>query len=109
MLTSMTEKEKKLTVDNIVSACKDIDKLNKRGYNFLYLANGFIAHCSINGFKDYYSLEGSLEQDIRRYAGDNQWHNFHPGDENYDYYMAKKDVYNRIIAEIALDYLPGLC
>jgi len=26
--------------------------------------------------------------------------NFRPGDEHYDYYMSKKDIYNRIVAAI---------
>jgi hypothetical protein len=41
-----------------------------------------------------------LKRDLISYAGQNQWNNFRPGERDYDYMMAKKDVYNRIIAQI---------
>ena len=95
----MTEREKELTVKNIVSACKDINKLNKRGYNFLYLASGFIGHYNIHGFRDYYGYH-NLGYDILKYFYSNQWDNFRPGERDYDYYMAKKDVYNRVCEKL---------
>lgn len=96
MLTPMTLKEQDLTVKNVLAACKDINKLNSRGYKFLHLANGFIAHYNIHGFKDFYS-EFSLTKDIIDNATHNQWRNFTPADRDYDYQMAKKAVYNRIL------------
>lgn len=57
MLIPYTEKQKSLIVNNIVKACSDIEKLNGTGYKFIYLANGFIAHYNINGFKDHYSRD----------------------------------------------------
>lgn len=95
-LQPMTQKEQDLTVKNVLAACKDITKLNKRGYNFLYLASGFIAHYNIQGFKDYYT-DNSLVQDILGHASYNQWRNFGPDERDYDYYMAKRRVYNRIV------------
>jgi len=92
----MTEKEKVLTIKNVVAAIKDITKLNKRGYNFLNQSTGFIAHYNMYGFIDYYS-NWPLVSDIMANAEMNQWGNFSKGDENYDYKMAKKDVYNRIL------------
>jgi hypothetical protein len=92
----LTESKKQLIVSNVVKACKDITKLNKTGYGFIYLASGFIAHYGLGGFIEYYQGE-SLRNDIIRNARQNQWDNFHPGEENYEYYMSKKDVYNRII------------
>lgn len=88
-----------LIVKNIVAACKDINKLNKRGYDFIYLASGFIAHYNLNGFIGYYS-ENSLKQDILDNAKWNQWSNFRPGEQNYEYYMSKKKIYNEIVAKI---------
>ena len=96
MLTPMTQKEQDLTVKNVLAACKDINKLNSRGYKFLHLANGFIAHYDINGFKAFYEAF-SLTKDIIDNATQNQWRNFQPGDRDYDYMMAKKAVYNRIV------------
>ena len=96
-LTPMTQKEQDLTVKNVVAACKDIEKLNKRGYQFLNLSIGFIAHYNIHGFKDYYSSPATLKTDILYWQDSNQWDNFHPGDRDYDYQMAKKAVYNRIV------------
>ena len=99
-MQALTERQKTLIVNNVVKAVKNIDNLNKTGYNFLYLASGFIAHYDMNGFIAEYS-DRSLKHDIVSYAGQNQWKNFRPGERDYDYYMAKADVYNRILAEIA--------
>ena len=98
-MTPLTERQKTLIVSNVVKAVKNIDNLNRTGYNFLYLESGFIAHYDLNGFIDFYSYV-NLKNDIIGFAGQNQWNNFHPGERDYDYYMAKKDVYNRILKEI---------
>ena len=100
MLVALTERQKTLIVNNVVKACKNIDNLNKTGYNFLYLCSGFIAHYNLYGFIANYTGE-SLKRDIISFAGQNQWNNFRPGERDYDYYMAKKDVYNRILKAIA--------
>ena len=94
-MNAYTEKEKSLIVKNVLSACNDINKLNKRGYNFLYLASGFIAHYNLQGFIDYYQ-NNSLINDILNNKKFNQWNNFNSSDKNYDYYMSKKQVYNAI-------------
>jgi enhancing lycopene biosynthesis protein 2 len=99
-MQALTERQKVLIVNNVVKAVNNIDQLNKTGYNFLHLCSGFIAHYNLGGFISNYS-DGSLRRDILSYAGLNQWRNFRPGERDYDYYMAKKDVYNRIIAEIS--------
>lgn len=98
-MQALTERQKTLIVNNVVKAVKNIDNLNRTGYNFLYLCNGFIAHYDMYGFISEYS-DRSLKRDILSYAGQNQWNNFHPGERDYDYYMAKKDVYNRIVKAI---------
>lgn len=102
----MTQREKELTSKNVLAACKDINKLNKRGYDFLYLASGFIAHYNLEGFKAYYS-EHSLQKDIESNAKANQWNNFRNGERDADYYYAKRDCYNMIlgglVARQALD------
>ena len=98
-MTPLTERQKTLIVNNVIKAVKNIDNLNKTGYNFLYLASGFIAHYNLYGFIASYTGQ-SLKRDIISFAGQNQWNNFRPGERDYDYYMAKKDVYNRILKEI---------
>lgn len=100
MLTPMTEREQALTIKNVVAACKDITKLNKRGYNFLYLCSGFIAHYNLYGFINTYQYQ-SLKDAILRNVHNNQWSNFRPGEENYDYYKAKAKVYNEIVNQIS--------
>lgn len=72
MLTPITDREKSLIVKNVVAACKDIHKLNKRGYGFLYVASGFIAHYNLGGFIDYYTRH-SLADDIANNSATNQW------------------------------------
>jgi hypothetical protein len=98
-ITPLTERQKTLIVNNIVAAVKDIEKLNKTGYNFIYLASGFIAHYNLHGFRHYYS-QWSLRNDIINNANYNMWSNFRKGEKNYDYYMSKRDVYQRILAKI---------
>jgi hypothetical protein len=98
-LTPLTERQKALIVSNVVKACKNIDHLNKTGYKYLYLCSGFIAHYNLYGFIASYTGE-TLKRDILSYAGQNQWKNFRPGERDYDYYMSKADVYNRILAQI---------
>jgi len=98
-MTPLTERQKTLIVNNVVKACKNIDDLNRTGYNFVYQASGFIAHYDLYGFIASYTGQ-SLKRDIVSFAGQNQWNNFRPGERNYEYYMSKKDVYNRIVKEI---------
>ena len=89
-------KTQALIIKNIVAACGNIEKLNKRGYEFLNSCSGFIAHYNLNGFKAYYS-EHSLKRDIERNYRQNQWRNFRDGDEHAGYYHSKRDVYNAIL------------
>ena len=98
-LAPLTERQKALIVSNVVKACKNIDNLNKTGYKYLYLCSGFIAHYNLYGFIASYTSE-SLKRDLISYAGQNQWKNFRPGERDYEYYMSKAEVYNRILAEI---------
>jgi hypothetical protein len=99
MLKPLTDRQKTLIVNNVVSACKDINKLNKTGYNFLYLASGFIAHYNIYGFKAFYS-DNSLRKEIMLNVKQNMWTNFTPRDRDFDYYMSKADVYRRIVEQV---------
>ena len=99
MLEPLTQRQQDLIVKNVIRALEDIEALNKTGYNFLYLASGFIAHYSINGFKGYYTTH-SLEQDILDNARQNMWLNFQPGDRDYAYYKSKAEVYKRILSDI---------
>ena len=96
MITPITLKEKELIVKNVLKACKDISKLNKRGYKFLHVCSGFIAHYNLEGFKSHYE-DGSLTGDIVRNTLYNQYRNFTPKDDNYAYYKSKQDVYNTIV------------
>jgi hypothetical protein len=96
----LSKQKQALIVNNVVKACKDINQLNKTGYNFLSLASGFIAHYNLQGFIDYYE-GGGLKEEILRLAPINQWENFRPGEENYEYYSSKAQVYNAIIGKLA--------
>lgn len=92
----LTDTQKRLISKNVLAACRDITKLNKTGYNFLYLCNGFIAHYDIHGFKAHYS-EHSLVDELAIHAHANQWHNFRAGERDADYYHSKRDAYNMIL------------
>ena len=85
MITPLTEKQKTLIVNNVIKACNDIEKLNRTGYKFLYLANGFIAHYNLEGFKAHYSRHDQAKN-ILNNVSSNQWDNLRPEDPNYQYY-----------------------
>ena len=100
MLKPLTERQVTLTVNNIVAACEDITKLNGTGYNYIYLASGFIAHYDRFGFIEYYNHAGDdapgLKEDILANQRNNQWNNFRPGETDYEYYKQKGEIYNKI-------------
>jgi len=100
MLKPLAEPEKNLIVKNVMAACYDITKLNPKGYDFLHLSIGFIAHYNLRGFCDYYKTPGHLTGDILKFQDMNQWDNFKHWEKDYAFCMAKKDVYNRICAAI---------
>lgn len=77
---------------------QDINQLDKHGYNFLYLASGFIAHYNLGGFIEHYGSTQALGRDILDNKSNNQWGNFREGERDYEYMMEKKDIYNRICA-----------
>lgn len=92
-------KTQALIIKNVLAACGNIEKLNKRGYNFLYLCSGFIAHYSIENFKQYYR-EHSLAADIEANYEQNQWRNYREGERFADYYHSKRDIYNAILGNL---------
>jgi hypothetical protein len=101
MLELKTKEEVKQIVDSLVKAStKDLNALTKKSYTFIMLANGFIAHYGIQGFKDYYKEPENLRKDILKNQAINQWSNFHPNERNYEYYMQKKEIYNLICERI---------
>ena len=104
MLTPLTERQKTMIVNNVEKVLRSgsCELLTKQSYDYLYLCSGFIAHYNLYGFRDYYSDTEKLAKDILDNATSNQWYNFHEGENDYEYYMAKKDVYNRI-AKVAYD------
>ena len=109
MLKLKTERQVKLIVNNVVRACADITKLNKTGYNYIYVCSGFIAHYNRHGFMDFYSMSEvdkkfgvgrSLREHILCNQQNNQWGNFRVGDRDYEYYLQKSEIYNAICKKI---------
>ena len=98
-LEPLTEKQQKSIVKNLVLACDDIYMLNQIGYKFIHNASGFIAHYDLNGFVDYYA-ENDLRNDIIRNASSNRYNNFKPGDQNYDYYKSRAQVYAALVEQL---------
>jgi hypothetical protein len=103
-MDALTIKEQDLIFKNVIKASSDISKLNSRGYKFLHICSGFIAHYNIHGFKDHYSSY-SLSRDIIKNKDSNKYLNFREGDSNYHYYKSKADVYNKIVKRLELEYL----
>ena len=92
-------KTQALIIKNVIAACGNIEKLNKRGYDFLYLCSGFIAHYDLEGFKDYYR-DNSLIADIEANYAQNQWRNYRTGERFADYYHSMRDIYNAILGNL---------
>ena len=97
-----TLKQQQLIVNNVVSACRDISKLNGPAYRFISGCPGFIAHYDIRGFKTHYRDQwghycDKLVNDILANQRINQWANFRPGERDYDYNMSRKAIYNAIV------------
>jgi hypothetical protein len=88
--------EEKKIIKDCVNAAKDITSLTNRAYSFLCAAIGFIAHYDKIGFMTHYEEPGSLKKDILIHQRENQHGNFYPEDENYDYYMQDKKIYNTV-------------
>jgi len=81
----------------------DIDSLTSMAYKFIHLSSGFIAHYSLMSFKDHYQIAGNLGDEILANQKRNQWNNFNPGDNDYEYMMQKKKIYN-IVCENIKEY-----
>lgn len=98
-LTLKTPRQVQLIVSSVrkVMQTGEIEYLTKAAYNYLYLASGFIAHYNLHGFRDYYSDVENLRRDILINQMHNQWRNFTKHDEDYDYMMQKKSIYNQIV------------
>jgi len=98
-METIDTKTQALIVKNVIAACGNIEKLNKRGYNFLYLCSGFIAHYDIEGFKEHYR-DNSLVADIEANYSQNQWRNFREGEKHAAFYHSKRDIYNAILGNL---------
>lgn len=96
-LEPLKEREIKAIVNSVnkVLATRDISHLTKQAYNFLYLCSGFIAHFNHQGFMCAYENVNELQEDLERNYRANMWLNFRPGEENYEYYKSKAEVYKR--------------
>jgi hypothetical protein len=98
----LTNRQTDLIVSSLrkVFQTGDTQHLSKSAYNFLYLCSGFIAHYNLYGFRDEYQDVSYLKRMILANVSNNQWNNFRAGERDYDYYMQKRDIYNRIVEEI---------
>lgn len=102
MINPITPKQQTMIVNNIkkVITNQDISLLSKQAYNFLYLCNGFIAHYNLQGFQDHYIDTSNLKSKILNCQEINQFDNFNKNDSDYEYYMSKKETYNKIVNAI---------
>jgi hypothetical protein len=103
-----TKRQVQLIVSNIrkVYLNRDIRILSKSAYKYLYLCSGFIAHYNLNGFIYHYGRNCNftaydLIRDIEQNAQWNEWKNFHPGDDAFEYYSQKAKIYKLILKAIA--------
>jgi hypothetical protein len=94
-----TPRQKALIVSSFkrIFQTNDINNLTPTAYRYIYQAGGFIAHYNLHGFRDAYQNVSDLKQDILQNQQINRWSNFYPGEENYDYYQSKGEVYAEIV------------
>lgn len=98
-MDAINQKNQALIIKNVLAACGNIEKLNKRGYDFLYQCSGFIAHYDLEGFKEYYR-DNSLVADLEANYLQNQWRNYRTGERFAEYYHSKREIYNAILGNI---------
>ena len=67
-LTPLTERQKALIVSNVVKACKNIESLNRTGYNFIYLCSGFMLRHRLMAEENDEYLEACQNRDIKGIA-----------------------------------------
>lgn len=93
----LTQTEIKSIVNSVnkVLKTRNIEHLTKAAYKFVMLSPGFIAHYDIHGFKAAYSNVNNLQADLERNYHAAMWLNFRPGEQNYEYYMSKAEVYKQ--------------
>ena len=105
MIKPFTPRQQTMIANNIVAACqRDIGCLTKQAYNFISGCSGFIAHYNQGGFISHYREVDSLARDILDNKRFNQWSNFRPGERDYEYYMSKRELYNKIVKELEACY-----
>lgn len=97
-LTPLSSRQVAMIVGNVrkVVTTRNSKNLSKQAYNFLYQASGFIAHYNLYGFQAEYENTSILAVAILNNKSSNQWGNFRPGEDLYEYQMAKKTCYNAI-------------
>lgn len=96
-LALKTPAEVKTIVKNLRLALGDINKLSIAAYRFISGCPGFIAHTDLNGFRIEYWNTGKLAHDVFMNRYINQWDNFHPGEDLYEYMMQKRGIYNQVL------------
>lgn len=84
-----------------LATTKDINKLSVKAYNFIHICSGFIAHYNIRGFIAEYGTASNLADAVLRNRIMNKYDNFHPGEENYEYYHQKAEIYDTLCNEIS--------
>lgn len=97
-----TVKQQTIIVNNIkkVITNQDSSLLSKQAYLFLDLCNGFIAHYNLRGFQYHYIDTSILKSKILDCQEINQYDNYPKTDPYYEYYMSKKETYNKIVNAI---------
>jgi len=101
-MTPLSARQKTMIVNSVKKAIKtgNIEHLSNTAYKFVSLSSGFIAHYNLLGFRDAYANTQQLKSELISNQTANQWGNFRPGEKNYEYYKAKAEVYNAIVAAI---------
>jgi hypothetical protein len=106
MLEPVKDRKANSIINNLVMVIKtgNMNSLSIDAYHFIITAIGFIAHYNIDGFREYYDKAARLKNDIIVFQKDNQWSNFHEGEDGYAYYMQRKMIYNKVCEAITRGY-----
>lgn len=99
IMTPFTDRQQTMIVNNLVKACQNIEDLKPIGFGYINVANGFIAHYNIDGFKNRYRYF-SLKSEIIKNAKQNRFANFNKEDKNYEYYQAKAAIYSKVVEKL---------
>ena len=98
-MQDMTPAQQARLVENILVACANARRLQRKSYEFLSCSPGFARHGDMLGFISHYASAGSLGRDVLRFAEVNRYESLLQG-PMAEHYQRKADIYALVVARL---------